>query len=99
MSSESLEPVVPTPSSAASGSAPAIPELPRALLEPWPVIAVGAAAWLVVTVLTFIVPALESWRPICIAGLATGVLGTSIFLWQLRQARRGARGAQTGLGS
>ena len=32
-----------------------------------------------------------------LAGLATGVVGTSIFLWQRRAAQRGARGAQTGL--
>jgi Protein of unknown function (DUF2530) len=97
MPSESAEPVEPTQSHDALGAAPAIPELPRALLEPWRVIAVGAAAWLVVLVLAFTVPALESWRPICVAGLATGVLGTSIFAWQLREARRGARGAQSGL--
>jgi Protein of unknown function (DUF2530) len=82
-----------------SGPAPAPepPPLPSALLEPWPVIAVGAALWLAVTVLAFTVPSIETWRPISIAGLGTGVLGTSIFLWQRSAARRGARGAQTGL--
>jgi hypothetical protein len=61
------------------------------------VIAAGAAAWLVATVLSFTVPALHDWRPVSIAGLATGVVGTSIFLWQRSAAQRGARGAQTGL--
>jgi hypothetical protein len=28
--------------------------------------------------------------------LATGLIGTSIFVWQRNAARRGARGAQTG---
>ena len=42
-------------------------------------------------------PALQSWRPVTLAGLGIGVLGTSIFVLQLAAARRGARGAQTGL--
>jgi hypothetical protein len=45
----------------------------------------------------FILPALESWRPVALAGLGTGVVGTSIFLLQLAGARRGERGAQQGL--
>jgi hypothetical protein len=73
------------------------PMLPAALLEVWPVIAVGALAWLVAAVAAFVVPALETWRPLTLAGLGVGVLGTTIFLWQRDAARRGARGAQTGL--
>ncbi len=78
-------------------AAPQPPPLPPGLLEPWRVIAVGALAWMVVTIASFTVTALHEWRPIAIAGLAVGVLGTSIFLWQRSAARRGARGAQTGL--
>ncbi|WP_193044207.1 DUF2530 domain-containing protein [Mycolicibacterium baixiangningiae] len=77
--------------------APQPPALPAALLEPWPVILVIAAAWLVATVLAFTVAALYEWRPYTIAGLGIGVLGTSIFLWQRHAVRRGARGAQSGL--
>lgn len=77
-------------------ASPVPPALPARLQEQWPVIAAGAGAWLVATIVAFAVPALESWRPVSIAGLAVGVLGTSIFLWQRRAARRGARGAQTG---
>jgi hypothetical protein len=73
------------------------PPLPGVLLDPWPIIAIGALAWLVAAVAAFAVPALMSWRPMTLAGLAVGVLGTSIFLWQRAAARRGARGAQTGL--
>jgi Protein of unknown function (DUF2530) len=76
---------------------PQPPELPAALLEPWPVIVVIAAGWLVATVLAFTVPALHAWRPYAVAGLAIGALGTSIFLWQRHAVRRGARGAQRGL--
>lgn len=79
------------------GVPPAVPALPAGLLEPWRVIAVGAVCWLVVTVVSFSAPALATWRPVSLAGLATGAIGTTIFLWQRRAALRGARGAQTGL--
>jgi hypothetical protein len=75
---------------------PEPPPLPVRLQEQWPVIAAGALAWLVATIAAFAVPTLESWRPVSIAGLGVGVLGTSIFLWQRSASRRGARGAQTG---
>ena len=42
-------------------------------------------------------PALQSWRPITVAGLGVGVFGLSLFLWQRAAARRGSRGAQTGM--
>ena len=73
------------------------PALPARLLEPAPVIIAIAAGWLIAVVLAFTVPALHDWRPITVAGLGVGVLGTSIFLLQLRSARRGDRGAQRGL--
>ncbi len=78
-------------------SEPQPPALPPALLDPRPVIAVGAALWALATVLAFVVPALHGWRPTAVAGLGVSVVGTSIFLWQRSAARRGARGAQTGL--
>ena len=61
-------------------------------------IGVGAVGWSVATVAAFTVSSLESWRPFTLAGLATGLIGTGIFLWQRDAVRRGARGAQTGLG-
>jgi ABC-type multidrug transport system fused ATPase/permease subunit len=66
-------------------------------LEVWPIIGVGTAAWLVAAAAAFLLPALDSWRAVTVAGLAVGLLGTSIFLWQRDAVRRGARGAQTGL--
>ena len=75
------------------------PPLPPRLLAVWPFIAVGFLGWLVAAVAAFAVPALESWRPVTLGGLGTGLVGTSIFVWQLAAARRGARGAQTGLES
>ena len=80
-----------------SDPTPEPPALPVALLQPWPVILVIAAGWLVALILAFTVPALHGWRPTTIAGLGVGVLGTSIFLWQRAAFRRGARGAQSGL--
>jgi hypothetical protein len=76
---------------------PTAPALPAALLQPWPVICVIAAGWLVAVVLAFTVPGLHDWRPVTVAGLGVGVLGTSIFLWQRSAVRRGSRGAQSGL--
>lgn len=76
---------------------PEPPPLPARLLEPAPVIIVIAVGWLIAVVLAFTVPALHDWRPITVAGLGVGVVGTSIFLLQRRAARRGARGAQQGL--
>jgi uncharacterized protein DUF2530 len=75
----------------------AVPSLPDALLDPPPVIAVCTLAWVVAVVLAFTVPALQTWRPVTVAGLGLAAFGTSVFLWQRRAARRGARGAQTGL--
>ena len=86
----------PGPNSPSSHS-PEPPPLPPMLLGAWPVIAVGALGWLLATAAAFVVPALQSWRPVTLAGLGTTLLGTSIFLWQLAAARRGARGAQAGL--
>lgn len=73
------------------------PELPASLLDPRPVIAAGAVLWALAAVASFAVPALEGWRPVTVAGLGVGVFGLSLFLWQRAAARRGARGAQTGL--
>ena len=75
---------------------PVPPALPAVLLEQWPVIVTIAAGWLVALVLAFTVPELQHWRPVTLAGLGVGVLGTSIFLWQRRSSRRGDRGAQVG---
>lgn len=76
---------------------PEPPALPDRLLDPVPVIVIIAVGWLVALGLAFALPGLHDWRPVTIAGLGVGVLGTSIFLWQRSAARRGARGAQRGL--
>ncbi|MEZ0351867.1 DUF2530 domain-containing protein [Mycobacterium sp. pR1184] len=85
--------------SAEPGRSPEPPPLPPGLLRLWPFITIGAVGWLIAVAAAFLVPSLESWRPITLAGLGTGVVGTTIFLLQLAGARRGERGAQTGLES
>ena len=86
MSAEPSEPGQPEP-----------PVLPAILLEPWPVIIAIAVGWLIAVILAFTVAGLDEWRPVAVAGLGVGVLGTSIFLWQRHAVRRGSRGAQSGL--
>jgi hypothetical protein len=86
MSAEPPEPGQPEP-----------PALPAILLAPWPVIIAIAVGWLVAVVLAFTVAGLHELRPLAVAGLGVGVLGTSIFLWQRSASRRGSRGAQSGL--
>ena len=73
------------------------PPLPPALLQVWPVVAIGFLGWLIAAALAFVLPGLQSWRPVTLGGLGVGLIGTSIFVCQLAAARRGARGAQTGL--
>jgi hypothetical protein len=75
---------------------PEAPALPEVLLKQWPVIVTIATGWLIAVVLAFTVPGLHHWRPVTLAGLGVGLLGTSIFLWQRSAFRRGARGAQQG---
>lgn len=73
------------------------PALPDVLLQPWPVIVTIAGGWLIAVVLAFAVPGLHDCRPVTVAGLGVGVVGTSIFLWQRHAVRRGSRGAQSGI--
>jgi len=75
----------------------AAPELSARLRDPRPVIVVGTVLWALAAVGSFTVPALEHWRPVTIAGIGVSLFGLSLFLWQRSAARRGARGAQTGL--
>ena len=76
---------------------PQPPALPTALLRVWPVIGVGVLCFGCATIAAFAVPLLATWRPVSLAGLGVGVVGTLIFLVQRAATRRGARGAQTGL--
>lgn len=75
-----------------------IPELPRSLRAPEPVIIVGMTAWLVATIVVWV----TGWGggrtlAVCLVGLAVGLLGTTIMLIQRSAVRRGSRTAQQGL--
>ncbi|TQM28917.1 uncharacterized protein DUF2530 [Nocardia bhagyanarayanae] len=75
-----------------------VPEIPPRLTDPRPVLAVGSALWVVATLVVLAGP--ESWEsalPVCLMGLVVGLIGSTIFLIQRRGARRGDKGAQTGL--
>lgn len=77
---------------------PEIPELPRALRAPEPVIVVGMIAWVVATVVVAVTDlGGDRTLQICLVGLAVGLLGTTIVLVQRAGVRRGDRGAQEGL--
>lgn len=73
------------------------PPPPAALLNPVPMVLVGAALWLLAAIASFTVADLADWRPVTVAGLGVGAVGSAIFLWQRSAARRGSKGAQTGL--
>ncbi|MEU6833374.1 DUF2530 domain-containing protein [Nocardia beijingensis] len=77
---------------------PKVPQIPPRLTDPRPVLAVGSALWLVATVVVW--ASGDRWasaRPVCLMGLVVGLLGLVIYLVQRRGARRGDKGAQTGL--
>jgi hypothetical protein len=76
---------------------PTVPEIPPRLTDPRPVLAIGSALWAIATVAVWVNRDWADARPICLMGLAVGLLGYSIFVIQRRGARRGDKGAQKGL--
>ncbi|PXX66776.1 uncharacterized protein DUF2530 [Nocardia tenerifensis] len=75
-----------------------VPQIPPRLTDPRPVLAVGSALWLLATVVVSLSG--DRWAsvlPVCLMGLVVGLLALGIFLIQRRGARRGDKGAQTGL--
>ncbi|MCH5643184.1 MULTISPECIES: DUF2530 domain-containing protein [unclassified Gordonia (in: high G+C Gram-positive bacteria)] len=75
-----------------------IPQLPRVLRAPEPVIVVGMLAWAVATVVVWATgTGGDRALAVCLVGLGVGLLGTTIVGVQRAGVRRGARGAQEGL--
>ncbi|QIS01563.1 DUF2530 domain-containing protein [Nocardia brasiliensis] len=75
-----------------------VPQIPPRLTDPRPVLAVGCALWLIATIVVW--AGGDRWAsvlPVCLMGLVVGGLALGIFLIQRRGARRGDKGAQTGL--
>ncbi|MEU6582016.1 DUF2530 domain-containing protein [Nocardia sp. NPDC046763] len=76
---------------------PPVPEIPPRFTDPRPVLAVGTIGFLIATVAVWGNDAWATARPVCLMGLAVGLLGYTIFTIQRRAARRGDKGAQLGL--
>lgn len=75
-----------------------LPQFPSWLTDPRPVLALGSALFAIATVVVWLGgDRWETARPVCLMGLAVGLLGYTIFVVQRRGARRGDKGAQTGL--
>lgn len=74
-----------------------VPEIPPRLTDPRPVLAVGGILWAIATIAVWLNDSWAHARPICLMGLAVGLLGYLIFMFQRRSARRGDKGAQKGL--
>ncbi|MGQ0481199.1 MAG: DUF2530 domain-containing protein [Pseudonocardia sp.] len=79
------------------------PPPPRRLVELSWVIGVGTVLWLVAGAVLLVAHLhfgrpLDAWFGACGAGLLLGAFGYGLSRWQKRAARRGARGAQPGLG-
>jgi len=78
------------------------PTPPARLTEMTWVVGLGTALWflggvaLLVAHLHFGRP-LDEWFGACIAGFTLGVVGYILFRWQRRAARKGSKGAQSGL--
>lgn len=74
------------------------PLLPPLWTDPRPPVAAGMLAWLIALIVFLVVdgPAATT-TAVCWAGLGVGFLGLTIFVIQRSAARRGTRGAQSGL--
>ena len=77
---------------------PSVPQIPSRFTDPRPVLATGTGLWVLAIVgILRTGDRFEEYLPVCLAGFAVGALGTTIFTIQRRAARRGSKGAQTGL--
>jgi hypothetical protein len=81
---------------------PVVPELPTALADPRPVMAVGTALWTGYTVVVAVRAVLAGDGPgtgvaTGAVGVALGGIGYGIFYWQRRIVRRGAGRGQHGI--
>jgi RsiW-degrading membrane proteinase PrsW (M82 family) len=75
-----------------------IPELPRALTAPEPVIVVGMVGFLIATVLVAVWDlGTDNTLTICLVGLGVGLFGCFVVSLQRWAIRRGSRAAQDGL--
>lgn len=75
-----------------------IPQIPRSLTDPVPVLAIGILGWIVaLVVFTAGGDRTGDASATCWSGLAVGAVGVGIFLIQRAASRRGSKTAQRGL--
>ncbi len=75
-----------------------IPELPRTLTAPTPVIVVGMVSWLIATLVVAVWDVgTDNTLTICLVGLGAGLFGCFVVSLQKWAVRRGSPVAQQGL--
>lgn len=75
-----------------------VPQIPRRLTDPVPVLSIVLLGWIIATVIVSTTGDHGSEAvATCWAGVALGILGFLIFLVQRAASRRGSRTAQRGL--
>lgn len=99
--SEPADPVAPDTETVPADQ-PAVPDLPRALADPRPVMAVGTLAFAVALIVFAVLgatgrPGLGTALSTCAVGVALGAIGYGIFSWQRRTVRGGSGRGQQGI--
>ncbi|MEO6880614.1 MAG: DUF2530 domain-containing protein [Mycobacteriaceae bacterium] len=81
---------------------PTVPDLPRSLADPRPVMALGTLGFLVAVVVVVVLgltgrTGLGTALSTCLVGVALGAIGYGIFSWQRRTVRSGSGRGQQGI--
>ncbi|OZC66956.1 hypothetical protein CH306_03740 [Rhodococcus sp. 15-725-2-2b] len=75
-----------------------LPQIPRSLTDPVPVLTIGILGWIVaLVVFTATGERTDDALATCWSGIAVGAVGFGIFLAQRAASRRGSKTAQRGL--
>lgn len=99
--SEPVDPAAPDTATVPADQ-PAVPNLPRSLADPRPVIAVGTLVFAVALVVLAVLgltgrSGIGTPLSTCAVGVALGVIGYGIFSWQRRTVRSGSGRGQQGI--
>ncbi|PRX50232.1 uncharacterized protein DUF2530 [Prauserella shujinwangii] len=73
------------------------PDLPKPLVDLWPVVIVGTVLWFLASLVLLLAGIRGVWLWTTLAGGGLGFVGMAIMAWQRAASRRGSRGAQRGL--
>ena len=80
-----------------SGAKKPPPDLPKRLLDLWPVVIIGTAAWFVAFIVLLVTGHRDVWLLTTLCGVLLGFVGLPLILWQRAASRRGSRSAQRDL--